>query len=63
MSGRLLSVAAVAELLSVSDDYVYDRIREGVFPVVELGSGRSKMRIREADVEAFVDSRTFGGVR
>lgn len=55
---RLYSVAAAAELLGVSADYVYDRINAGDLIVTELGHGRAKQRIRADVLQAFIDSRT-----
>jgi excisionase family DNA binding protein len=57
---RLYSVASVAELLEVSKDYVYDRIKSGVLAVVELGDERAKQRIRADVLQAFIDSRSYG---
>ena len=57
---RLYPVAKAAEVLGVSPDYVYDRINEGIIRVVELGSGRAKQRVRADDLQAFIDSRTYG---
>jgi excisionase family DNA binding protein len=57
---RLYSVAQAAEQLSVSRYYIYDRINEGLLPVVELGTGRAKQRVRADDLQAFIDARTFG---
>lgn len=57
---RLYSVASAAELLEVSTDYVYDRINDGLLRVAELGSTKSKTRIRADDLQAFIDARTFG---
>lgn len=57
---RLYSVAMVAGILGTSTDYVYDRIKSRVFPVVELGDTKGKQRIRADDLQKFIDSRTFG---
>ncbi len=57
---RLYSVAAAAELLSMSTDWVYARIKDGTFAVTELGSERSKQRIRADVLQAFIEARTFG---
>jgi excisionase family DNA binding protein len=57
---RLYSVAQVAELLGTGTDYVYDRIKSRVFPIVELGDTKSKQRIRADDLQKFKDARTFG---
>jgi len=58
---RLYSVSAVAGILGVSTDYVYDRIHAGDLAVVELGHGRAKQRIRADVLQAFIDARSFGG--
>lgn len=57
---RLYSVAAVADLLGVSRQWVYDRINGGQIRVVELGDARGKQRVRADDLQAFIDARTFG---
>lgn len=57
---RLYPVSKAADLLGVSVNYIYDRIQEGVIPVVELGTGRAKQRVRADDLQAFIDSRTYG---
>lgn len=60
MSECLLKVADAAERLSVSRDWVYRRIESGELPVVELGSTKKNQRIRESDLVAFIDARTYG---
>ncbi|MGO2750293.1 MAG: helix-turn-helix domain-containing protein [Pseudoclavibacter sp.] len=56
---RLYSVPDAAEHLGVSDSYVYKRIAAGDIRVVELGdAGRSKRRIRQDDLDSFIESRT-----
>lgn len=57
---RLYTIAEVAEVLRVSTDYVYDRIREGVLARVDLGTSRAKQRIRADVLQKFIDSRSFG---
>lgn len=59
-AARLYSVAAVAELLEVATDYVYDRIKAGELAVVELGHGRAKQRIAALELQRFIESRTYG---
>jgi len=56
----LLKVTDVAERLRVSRDWVYRRIESGQLPVVELGDTRKNQRIRESDLEAFIEARTYG---
>lgn len=57
---QLLKVAEVADRLSVGIDWVYERIKRGEIPVVELGATRKNQRIRESDLEAFIEARTYG---
>lgn len=57
---RLYPVSEAARLLGVSADYVYDRINNGEIPIVELGHGRPKQRIRADDLQTFIDARTYG---
>lgn len=57
---RLLKVSEAAEALSVGNDWVYERINRGEIPVVELGDVRKNQRIRDTDLDAFIDARTFG---
>lgn len=56
---RLLKIADAAEILGVSRFWVYRRIESGEIPVVELGDTRKNQRIRESDLQAFIDSRTY----
>lgn len=57
---RLLKVADAAERLSVGIDWIYERIKRGEIPVVELGDTRKNQRIRESDLQRFIDDRTYG---
>ena len=57
---RLDSIPEAAKHLGVSDSYVYKRIAAREIRVVELGNaGRSKRRIRQDDLQAFIDARTY----
>ncbi|MET0886752.1 MAG: helix-turn-helix domain-containing protein [Mycetocola sp.] len=58
---RLLPISTVADLFGTGRDYVYNRIKAGELPVVELGDEKPKQRIPESAVVAFVKARTFGG--
>ncbi|WP_119696780.1 helix-turn-helix domain-containing protein [Microbacterium halotolerans] len=60
MTERLLKVMEAAKLLGVGRDWVHKRIELGEIPVVELGDTRKNQRIREADLKAFIERRTFG---
>jgi excisionase family DNA binding protein len=55
---RLYSVAKVAEILETGDDFVYARVKDGTLRVVQLGTGRSKYRVRADDLQTFIDERT-----
>ncbi|WP_341935303.1 helix-turn-helix domain-containing protein [Microbacterium sp. LWO14-1.2] len=57
---RLLKVSVAAERLSVGIDWVYERIKRGELPVVELGDTRKNQRIRESDLQRFISDRTYG---
>lgn len=57
----LLKISDAAERLSVSRYWIYRRIESGELPVVELGSTRKNQRIRESDLDAFIEARTYGG--
>jgi len=57
---RLLKVADVAEILGVGIDWVYERIRRGEIPVVELGDTRKNQRVPETALAAFISERTYG---
>lgn len=53
-------VAKVAELLDVSVDWVYDRIKSGELGrVVELGGERQNQRVPASELQRFLDERTF----
>lgn len=58
MSTQLLSVAAVAARLGVCANTVYSLIARGDLPVVDLRLGRAKTRIREKDLEDYINRRT-----
>lgn len=58
---RLYSVVKAAELLGVGKTYMYNLVNSGQVRVVELGAGKPKQRVRADDLQAFIDSRTYGG--
>lgn len=59
MTTRLLSVPQVADALGCSTRHVYNLIGQGGLRVVNIAAGtNSKTRIRESDLDAFVQSRT-----
>lgn len=59
MSARLLSIPEVAALLSCSRWHVYKLINTGEIPVVDIaapGSTSTITRVREDDLERYVDN-------
>jgi len=58
-ANRVYSVARVADLLGVSVDYIYARIRSGEIETIELGGGRAKQRVTGAELQRFVESRRY----
>jgi excisionase family DNA binding protein len=54
-TGRLFTVAEVAEVMRVSNMTVYRLIKSGELPAVRVGKG---YRIFEADLEGFLSSRS-----
>lgn len=60
MATQLLSVAAAAERLDCSRGHVYNLIAAGELAAVEIKATgtRSKTRVREADLEAFIAGHT-----
>lgn len=56
---RLLTVPEVAERLNVSRNYVYLRISDGTLRTTNIGTPlKSKRRIFESSVEAFIEAGT-----
>lgn len=54
---RLYSVAELAKLWGVGQTYVYDEIRAGRLPIVQLGRGdRNKARVTAADAAKWIAS-------
>lgn len=51
---QLLRAARVAELLSVSERYVYQMASEGRIPCVKVGRS---VRFRPSEIDAWLDSR------
>ncbi|MDV6032473.1 MAG: helix-turn-helix domain-containing protein [Phycisphaera sp. RhM] len=51
---RLLSVAEVAEWLSVSPSLVYQLVDSGKLAVFRIGNGRGTIRFLESDIEQYL---------
>lgn len=58
MSTQLWRIPEVAARLGVARGTVYDLISRGELRVVDIGHGRSKSRVRDDDLAAFIDERT-----
>ena len=55
VTGRLFTVAEVAEVMRVSNMTVYRLIRSGELPALRVGKG---YRIFEADLQRFLEGRS-----
>jgi len=53
---ELFTVAETASILGVSRKLVSTWIRQGALPAIRLGPGQRLLRIRRADLEAFIAS-------
>jgi excisionase family DNA binding protein len=53
----LLTVLEVARELKVSRMTVYRRIYALELPAVDIGSGKSKLRVKRPALEAYIDAR------
>lgn len=60
MTSRLLPVTEVAKTLGCSRGHVYNLIAANALTAVNIGAGKSsKTRIREDELEAFIEARTI----
>lgn len=60
MTGRLLPVSEVAATLGCSRGHVYNLIAANALTAVNIGAGKSsKARIREDELDAFIERRTL----
>jgi excisionase family DNA binding protein len=57
---RLYTVLEAAAVLNTGKDFVYGLIASGNLAVVELGTGRSKQRVRADTLQAYIEAHTFG---
>ena len=55
---QLLTVPETAARLGVGRTYVYNLIAHGELPSVDLGHGKSKVRVAEAALEEWIKRRT-----
>ena len=52
---KMLTVDAVAERIGQSKWSVYRKIAAGTIPAIRLGAGRSALRVREVELERWLD--------
>lgn len=53
---KLLSVAETAAILDVSRKLISNWIHAGALPAIRLGPGQRLIRIRQEDLEAFIEA-------
>lgn len=53
---ELLKVKQAAEILGVNQASVYDLVQSGKLPHYRIGMGRGVIRLRQDDVEAYLES-------
>lgn len=54
----LRTVGGAAEHYGLGRSYLYERIKAGEIPAIDLGNGgKQKLRIRDEDLEQFLESR------
>lgn len=54
---QLLSIPEVASRLECSKNTVYRFISDGELRAIDIGRKRPKMRVRETDLDRFIESR------
>jgi excisionase family DNA binding protein len=57
---RLLTVKQVASRLKLDYQHVYKIISAGLLPCVRIGLGRGIIRIKESDLEAYIERKENG---
>ena len=57
MAEQMLTVEQVAERLQVHRDTVYAWIRSGQLPGYRIGGRKAGFRIKQSDLERFVEAR------
>lgn len=55
---RLLTIPQVAERLGLNRSTVYTRIACGDIPVVDIGKGKSKSRVRSDHLDQYIEGLT-----
>lgn len=54
---KLLNVRQVAKRLAIDYPNIYRMIKAGVLPCVRIGIGRGVIRIKESDLEAYIERK------
>jgi excisionase family DNA binding protein len=54
---KLLNVRQVAKRLAIDFPNVYRIIKAGLLPCVRIGLGRGVIRVKESDLEAYIEGR------
>lgn len=61
MAEKILTLKEVAEILKVHPESVRLLIRGGALQAARIGNGKGLWRIRQADLDAYLDARTVNG--
>lgn len=56
--GHLVSVRDAAAHLSCSPRHIYDLIAAGRLRATDIGIGRAQTRIRQTDLDAYIEAHT-----
>lgn len=54
---KLLTIKQVATRLKMDYSHIYRMIRAGVLPCIKVGIGRGVIRIKESDLEAYIERK------
>jgi len=54
---KLLTIKQVATRLKMDYSHIYRMIRAGVLPCIKVGIGRGVIRVKESDLEAYIEGR------
>jgi excisionase family DNA binding protein len=60
---KLLNVRQVAKRLAIDYPNIYRMIKAGVLPCVRIGIGRGVIRVKESDLEAYIERKRNEGVK
>ena len=54
---KLLTIKQVATRLKMDYSHIYRMIRAGVLPCIKVGIGRGVIRVKESDLEAYIEGK------